>query len=78
MGRGPRAVVIAEPSNCSLVEEFDPFDGAVQPEADVDLEPGIMGVDFISLGTSLEGFFVLCESLLQAFDAFGSGSLLVV
>ena len=70
MGRRPWAVIVAEPSNSSLVKEFDPLNGTVQPKADVDLEPWIASVDLVPLRAPLEGFFMLLKLLLKAFDAF--------
>ena len=37
-----------------------------------------MGVNFISFGASLEGFFMLLKLFLEAFDALGGSGLFTV
>ena len=78
MRGGSRAIVVTEPSNCSFVEEFDPLDGAVQPEADIDFESRIASVDLIPLRASLESFLMLLKSFFEAFNAFGDRCSLAI
>ena len=49
----------------------------VQSHTDIDLEPWVPSVLFISLGTLLDGFLVLGEMVLELLDPFQEMLLLL-
>ena len=79
MGGGSWAVIVTESGDCPFVEEPDPLDGAVQPEANVDLELRVVGIDFVSLRASLGGLFVFSQLFFKALDTLsGSRPFLII
>ena len=51
-----------------MLQLFDPFDFSLQPVADVNGEPWVLGVEDIPLGASLEGVSVSFDKVFQPVD----------
>ena len=68
VGGVPGAVVLSEAGHSALLQLLDPFDFPLKPVADIDGEPGVFGVEDISLGASLEGVGVGFDKVFESVD----------
>ena len=68
VGGVARTVVFGEAGNCALLQLFDPFDLALEAVADVNGEPGVFGVEDVSLRAVLEGVGVGLDQIFESDD----------
>ena len=69
MGGVARAVVFGEAGHSALLQVFDPLDLSLKTVADIDSEPGVLGVEDISFGASLEGVGVGFDEVFKSVDS---------
>ena len=62
-------VVFGEAGHRALFQLFDPLDFSLQTVADVDSEPGILGIENIPLRASLEGVGVSFDEIFKSVDS---------
>ena len=63
-----RTIVFGEAGHGALLQLFDPLDLPLKAIADVDGEPGILGIEDIPLGASLEGVGVGFDEVFESID----------
>ena len=68
MGSVAWTVVFGEAGHGALLQLFDPFNFSLKAVANVDGEPGVFGVEDVSLGATLEGVGVGFDQILKSVD----------
>ena len=68
MGSIPGAVVLGKACHRALLQLFDPFDLSLKTIADIDGEPGVFGIEDVSLGALLESVGVSLNEIFEPVD----------
>ena len=68
MGSVSGAVVFGEACHSALLQLFDPLDLPLEAVADIDGEPGVLGVEDVSLWAVFEGVGVRFDKVFKSVD----------
>ena len=69
MGSVSRAVVFSETGHSALLQLLNPLDFPLKSIADVDGKSGILGIEDVPLGASLEGVGMSFDEVFESVDS---------